>query len=105
MKPLHTPTRRLALASALQGLAVAHTQGRVDFVFEFVSDTDVKLASRHERMARGLLGDAALTYGEVSVAPLVAALREARAACASLPPSPAGAASVAHRDHAYVVCA
>jgi hypothetical protein len=74
-----------SLAAALQEVATALTQQRVDFLYSFVSEMDVKLVSRHERTSRGLLGDNSLTYGEISVAPLLAAIREARAACGCLP--------------------
>ena len=82
-----------ALASSLQDLCAQHTGARLEHVFAFVSETDVKLASRHERTARGLLGDTSLTYSEVSLQPLLACLREARAGCGSLgPAAPGGAA-------------
>jgi hypothetical protein len=80
----------MALAGELQEAAARLLDARLGWVFAFTSDGDVKLASRRERVARGLLSERAFTYGEVGAGALLAVLRRARAAAAPGAAAPAG---------------
>jgi hypothetical protein len=69
-----------SFAGAATAAADALTAARVAHAFAFTSPLDVRLQARRERVARGLLGDAALTFGEAAAAPVLRVLRAARVA-------------------------
>jgi hypothetical protein len=55
------------------------TLARLAFVYDFVTDLDIRLHSRRERVARALLGNPLYTYGEAAAPPLLRVIRWARA--------------------------
>ena len=69
----------VAAAAAAVAAADALTLARLSYVYDFVTDLDVRLHSRRERVTRALLGDPSFTYGEAAAAPLLRVIRRARA--------------------------
>ena len=66
--------------AAVRTASATLLSARVAHVYGFVSDGDVRLASRQERAARGLATDGDLTFAEAPPVPLCATLRRARRA-------------------------